>query len=287
MISGGNVTVYVSNMDAAVRFYTEAFGLSLTNRFGDRWATVQAGPSYWTTDEVGAGLVIGLHPRSPKHPAPGTKGAVGFGLETYAPIENVMARLAEHGVRITGDIIRYEAGNVVALADHDGNPTYVNEFPPDMVPESDLGARDGATDRAGSAMVSGGHAIVFVSDMDAAVRFYTEVLGLKLTNRYDNHLATVEAGRTLVIALHPRTPNIPAPPGTKGSMALGLAIDEPIDGVVSRLSKRGVRMTGEIDRSGRGALVELEDLDGNDLYLWENEAPAPEAQPEAEKQLAE
>lgn len=32
MISGGNATVYVSDMDAGVRFYSEKLGLSLTNR---------------------------------------------------------------------------------------------------------------------------------------------------------------------------------------------------------------------------------------------------------------
>ena len=52
MISGGNTTVYVSNLDAAIRFYTESLGLKLTNRFGDRWATIETGPSYWS--EAGA-----------------------------------------------------------------------------------------------------------------------------------------------------------------------------------------------------------------------------------------
>jgi hypothetical protein len=71
MISGGNATVFVSNMDAFVRFYTEVPGLRLTNRFGNSWATVDAGK----------GLTIGLHPASPKYPAPGTKGGIMPGLE--------------------------------------------------------------------------------------------------------------------------------------------------------------------------------------------------------------
>ena len=62
MFSSGNVTVYVSDLDSAIRFYTTQLGLKLTNRFGDRWATVDAGSSYWTTHEVVAGLVIGLRP---------------------------------------------------------------------------------------------------------------------------------------------------------------------------------------------------------------------------------
>jgi catechol 2,3-dioxygenase-like lactoylglutathione lyase family enzyme len=36
-------------------------------------------------------------------------------------------------------------------------------------------------------MITGGNATVFVADMDRAVRFYTEAIGLKLTNRFANH----------------------------------------------------------------------------------------------------
>jgi predicted enzyme related to lactoylglutathione lyase len=43
MISGGNATVFVSSMDRAVDFYTGVLGCKLTNRFGDNWATVEAG----------------------------------------------------------------------------------------------------------------------------------------------------------------------------------------------------------------------------------------------------
>ena len=112
--------------------------------------------------------------------------------------------------------------------------------------------------------------------MDAAVRFYTGVLGLNLTNRYGDKWATVEAGRNLVIGLHPRTPRSPVP-GTKGSVMLGLTIDEPIERVVSRLVERGVRLTGDIVRSERDNFVEIEDLDGNAIYLWEADVePVPE-----------
>jgi predicted enzyme related to lactoylglutathione lyase len=64
MISGGNATVFVSNMDRAVEFYSDVLGMKLSNCFGDHWATVEAGK----------GLTIGLHPASSKYPAPGTKG---------------------------------------------------------------------------------------------------------------------------------------------------------------------------------------------------------------------
>jgi catechol 2,3-dioxygenase-like lactoylglutathione lyase family enzyme len=272
MIANGNTTVYVSDIDAAIRFYTGALGLKLTNRFGQQWATIEAGPSYWTTDEVGAGLTIGLHPRSARAPEPGTVGSIGFGLETYEPLERVMPALEQRGVRLTSEIVRFEAGNIVAFEDPDGHASYVHEFPPFMLPPTDLQASAEAHREAASETLSGGHAIVYVSSMDAAVRFYSEVLELPLTNRYGDHLATVEAG-ALVIALHPQTARTPKP-GTKGSVVLGLVVDGPIDRAVSRLAERGVRVAGTLVRSGLRGYVEIEDPDGNTIYLWEEAVAA-------------
>jgi predicted enzyme related to lactoylglutathione lyase len=117
-------------------------------------------------------------------------------------------------------------------------------------------------------MISGGNATVFVSNMDHSVRFYTEVLDLKLTNRFGDHWATVEAGKGLTIGLHPASPKYPAP-GTKGSTMLGLEIDEPIAGVVARLGEKGVRFKGSVVPDRSGNFVHLEDPDGNEIYLWE------------------
>jgi predicted enzyme related to lactoylglutathione lyase len=128
MISGGNATVFVSNMDRAVRFYTETLGLKLTNRFGDHWATVEAGK----------GLTIGLHPASPKYPAPGTRGAVMLGMEIDEPVERVVARLSDKGVPIKGSIVRDESGNFAHLEDPDGNEIYLWEVNRAAVPETEL-----------------------------------------------------------------------------------------------------------------------------------------------------
>jgi catechol 2,3-dioxygenase-like lactoylglutathione lyase family enzyme len=118
-------------------------------------------------------------------------------------------------------------------------------------------------------MISGGNITVMVSNMDASVRFYTEVLGLKLTNRFGDHWATVDAGRGLILGLHPASPKYPAP-GTRGSTLIGLEIDEPIQTVVDRLQGRGVRFLGQVIKdAGAGSFVHLEDPDGNFIYLWE------------------
>lgn len=128
MISDGNATVFVSNMDRAVQFYTEVLGLKLTNRFGNDWVTVEAGK----------GLTIGLHPASPKYPAPGTKGAIALGLEIDEPIESVIARLSEKGVQIKGSIVRDEPGNFVGLEDPDGNAIYLWEVNRQAVPATEF-----------------------------------------------------------------------------------------------------------------------------------------------------
>jgi catechol 2,3-dioxygenase-like lactoylglutathione lyase family enzyme len=265
MISGGNATVYVSNMDEAIHFYTRRLGFALTNRFGNQWATLDVGSSYWTKGH--AGLTIGLHPVSAKDPVPGTAGGIGFGFETYMPIETVVATLIDRGVQITSEIVRYEGGNCVALAVADGLATFINEFPPDMVPDSDLADEVGDEKPSSPALVSGGQAIVYVSNMDAGVRFYTEKLGLKLTNRFEDKYATAEAGN-LLLAIHPKTPMTPHP-GKKGSVMLGLQVDEPMERVVSRLTERGVRMSGESTSPDSGGRVEFEDEDGNPIYLWD------------------
>jgi len=133
--------------------------------------------------------------------------------------------------------------------------------------------------RRGKRMITGGNATVFVSDMDRAIRFYTETLGLKLTNRFGNNWATVEAGKGLTIGLHPASQKYP-PPGTKGAIMLGMEVDEPIERVVARLSEKGVVMQGSIVRDEAGGnFAHLEDPDGNEIYLWETrQAMTPETE---------
>ncbi|MBV8068091.1 MAG: VOC family protein, partial [Candidatus Eremiobacteraeota bacterium] len=79
----------------------------------------------WATIDAGKGLTIGLHPSSPKYPAPGTKGAMTLGLEIDEPIETVVARLAEKGVSIKGSITEDDAGKFATLEDPDGNQMYL------------------------------------------------------------------------------------------------------------------------------------------------------------------
>jgi catechol 2,3-dioxygenase-like lactoylglutathione lyase family enzyme len=116
-LSSGNVTVLVSNMDRAVRFYTEMLGLKLAYRFGDHWAAV----------EVGRGLTIGLHPASGESPA-GKKGSMSIGLELTGSIHEAVAELQAKGVQFHGPIREGKSGSFAYFDDPDGNTLYLTEL---------------------------------------------------------------------------------------------------------------------------------------------------------------
>ena len=119
MIDGGNATVYVSDLERAIAFYTKTLGLRLRFRAGAHWAEVEAGPT----------LVIGLHPASSHAPRPGTPGSVQVGLTVDEPLEDVMRVLAKRGVAFEGPMMEdSKSGNRWAFfRDPDGNVMYLWE----------------------------------------------------------------------------------------------------------------------------------------------------------------
>jgi catechol 2,3-dioxygenase-like lactoylglutathione lyase family enzyme len=117
LFASGNVTVYVSNMDAAVRFYSETLGLKLAYRFGDHWAAV----------EVGRGLTIGLHPASEQMPA-GRKGSMAIGLELSGSIVEAVKTLEAKGIHFHQAVNEGKAGAFVSFNDPDGNLLYLAEL---------------------------------------------------------------------------------------------------------------------------------------------------------------
>jgi catechol 2,3-dioxygenase-like lactoylglutathione lyase family enzyme len=116
IISGGMPTIFVSNMDAAVRFYTEALGWKLLERYGDHWASI----------DCGQGLTIGLHPASAQNPA-GRVGSMTIGFRSSEPIRDTVSKLKARGVVFRGDVIDDTQLLVANFQDPDGNPFYLAE----------------------------------------------------------------------------------------------------------------------------------------------------------------
>lgn len=122
------------------------------------------------------------------------------------------------------------------------------------------------TQESVAAMINGGAPTIFVSDLDRAVRFYTETLGLALQYRAGDEFAMIDAGGGLTLGLHPATGHGPNP-GTHGSISVGLNVTQPLEAVVEALKARGVSFHGPIVDDDPVRLAFFGDPDGNDLYL--------------------
>jgi catechol 2,3-dioxygenase-like lactoylglutathione lyase family enzyme len=105
-----------------------------------------------------------------------------------------------------------------------------------------------------------------VSDVDSSVRFYTEVLGLKLAERYGNHWASVQAG-SVKIGLHPASAQNPA--GRNGSITIGFTAVGGLEEIVKKLEARGVSFPYGIQNDKGGKFALFSDPDGHSLFLYE------------------
>jgi catechol 2,3-dioxygenase-like lactoylglutathione lyase family enzyme len=110
------------------------------------------------------------------------------------------------------------------------------------------------------------HVYYWTADMDRAVRFYQEVMDLKVIRREDDKWAELDAG-PIRLALHGTKDGAPAPTG--GASAAFLVDD--LDAAQVLLRGRGVEFAhqGEVEGYGRFAL--FPDPDGNLIEVVEKE----------------
>ena|ERR1700752_4089416 len=109
----------------------------------------------------------------------------------------------------------------------------------------------------------GANVTLMISDMDKAIGFYNEVLGLKLKSRYGNNWAELE-GPGITIALHPKNKGVK----TGNNMQIGLSVGD-IQSVVKELESKGVQF--ELNQDTKVKLASFTDPDGNILYLAQAE----------------
>ena len=111
---------------------------------------------------------------------------------------------------------------------------------------------------------------VMVSDMDTAINFYTETLGLQLKNRYGDHWAEIEAPG-ITIGLHPKSKKDIK---LGDNLSIGFGVDD-IKQTVAALEKKGITFNMIDDRQIWLAL--FIDPDGNSLYFaqskWQEKQP--------------
>ncbi len=102
---------------------------------------------------------------------------------------------------------------------------------------------------------------IMSSDLEAAIAFYTERLGLQLLKNYGGHYAELQAPG-LKIGLHPAGPGVQ--PANNLSMGLGVT---NFDGEVSELRAHGIPV--QVSQDGPVRLAHFTDPDGNPLFLAE------------------
>ncbi len=105
---------------------------------------------------------------------------------------------------------------------------------------------------------------VMVSDLDRAIQFYTEALGLVLKQRAGDGWAVITAPG-LTIGLHRVTAHGPQP-GQAGSLSIGLGVAD-LDTAMTALKAKGVQFAPHISEDGPARLAFFGDPDHNPLYL--------------------
>ena len=114
MIRGGHALAYVTDMGRALRFWIEVMGAKLVSE-----------SAHWSMLDLG-GVRLGLHPQTPDAPAPGTRGALGLGLEVD-DVESAVTIYENRGVAFRVVITPHV--KLAYFSDPDGNGFYLTSRP--------------------------------------------------------------------------------------------------------------------------------------------------------------
>ncbi len=108
----------------------------------------------------------------------------------------------------------------------------------------------------------------YVSDLDRAIEFYTDVLGFKLVSR--DFVARFDVDGVL-FELVPTDDKSKL--SGKGNARLCLRVED-LQGALGQLHAKGIATSGAQPKPG-GILAWFHDPDGNEICLWEYATAAP------------
>lgn len=109
-----HVWFWTSDLDAAVRFYVDALGLSLSARYGNEWVELDAGP-----------VRLGLHGGSD----PGAMPHAGTVVFRVSDLDATKAGLEQRGIAFDGHLGEVPGvGRYASFTDPDGNALQLFEY---------------------------------------------------------------------------------------------------------------------------------------------------------------
>ncbi len=117
-----------------------------------------------------------------------------------------------------------------------------------------------------------GHVHLKVSDLDRALRFYRDVLGFELTQRYGNQAAFLSAGgyhHHIGLNTWDSAGGAPPPPGSTGLYHLAILYPTRAElaDALQRVLRAGIPLEGASDH-GVSEAIYLRDPDGNGVELY-------------------
>ncbi len=112
-------------------------------------------------------------------------------------------------------------------------------------------------------MIRGGLVTLSVRDVERAVRFYVETMGMKLVEQAGEGCAVIDAGDGFRIGLHAGAPALESPGAFVPS--IGLYPKIPLREAIAILENRGVAF--DVKEDGPVVLAHFKDPDDNRLYL--------------------
>ncbi len=231
------IIVFTPDVEALRHFYEGGIGLH----------PVYAGPN-WTSYRT-AGATLALHPLDGTH-----QREIELTFDSH-DVEAEVERLRARGVVPVGEIQEQDYGTTVQFRDPDGN----------------LVALRGGGDRPGEAGPVLGTVIVNVQDLDEAVAFYRDRLGLA-TSYVSPHWVEFEAG-DVRLAVHKRPAGLHHP--LHAAQRVSFCFETlDLEAWVEEIRGREVHFATPPVEQDFGLYAEALDPDGNVVVFRETSPPA-------------